>query len=49
MLDEIKKSNYPFHICESGLFCVGGETIMPRYYKHLKSAYLSIKKALKNG
>jgi hypothetical protein len=36
----------PFHICESGLYCVGGCTIPPSYFKTIDGAYSKFSKLL---
>jgi len=36
----------PFHVCESGLYCVGGEVIPPYYFKTIDGAYNKFQRLL---
>jgi len=36
----------PFHVCESNLYCVGGHTMAPFYFKTIDGAYNKFSKLL---
>ena len=41
------QTNILFRICNSGLYCLGGINIMPKYYKTLNSCYNAYLKLIK--
>lgn len=41
-----KQNNIHFRVCESGLFCLGGITVAPKYYKSLDSVLKRLKKEI---